>query len=164
MGSKHISNLIIHLVIWDYIKNISFWKCADSILEVQKQVVLHQEWKIHKNAFSIPSKSVILTRPFLAFPCCGQVSLLHFTMQGITNFVSKIKVHIFWEGHKILRDLHQSFVVSIASQIICGDFAKFCGLLRIYELYQSVPNLICNSELRLEVPTIGTYVMYLCQY
>ena len=32
-----------------------------------------------------------------------------------------IKVHIFWEGHKILRNLHQLF-------------AKFCGLLRIYEL------------------------------
>ena len=76
----------------DKIKNIWFWKCADSILEVQKQVVLHQEWKIHKNAFSIPSKSVILTRPFLAFPCCGQVSLLHFTMQGITKSVSKIRI------------------------------------------------------------------------
>ena len=41
------------------------------------------------------------------------------------------KVHIpFWEGHKI----HQLFVLCTASQIIGGDFAKFCGLLRIYEL------------------------------
>ena len=94
LGSRYISNLIMYLVIWDKIKNISFWKCADSILEVQK-VVLHQEWKIHKNAFSIPSKSVILTRPFLAFPCCGQVSLLHFTMQGITKFVSKIMMYFY---------------------------------------------------------------------
>ena len=46
------------------------------------------------------------------------------------------KVHIFWEGHQILRNLHQSFVLCIASQIISGDFAKFCGLLRIYELYK----------------------------
>ena len=30
-----------------------------------------------------------------------------------------LKVHILWEGHKIWR---------------IGDFAKFCGLLRIYEL------------------------------
>ena len=44
------------------------------------------------------------------------------------------KVHIFWEGHKILRNLHQLFVLCTASQIIGGDFAKFCGLLRIYEL------------------------------
>ena len=43
---------------------------------------------------------------------------------------SDFKVHIFWEGHKILR-----FVLCSASQINSGYFAKFCGLLRIYELY-----------------------------
>ena len=42
-----------------------------------------------------------------------------------------VKVHIFWEGHKILRNLHQLFVLCTASQIIGGDFAKFCGLLRM---------------------------------
>ena len=47
-----------------------------------------------------------------------------------------VKVHIFWEGHNILRNLHQSFVTCTASQIISGDFAKYCGLLRIYELYK----------------------------
>ena len=41
------------------------------------------------------------------------------------------KVPIFWEGHKILRNLHQLFVLCTASQIIGGDFAKFCGLHRI---------------------------------
>ena len=46
-----------------------------------------------------------------------------------------IKVHMFWEGQKILRNLHQLFVLCTASQIIGGDFAKFCGLLRIYDLY-----------------------------
>ena len=45
------------------------------------------------------------------------------------------KAHIFWEGHKVLRNLHQLFVLRTASQIIAGDFAKFCGLLRIYEFY-----------------------------
>ena len=35
------------------------------------------------------------------------------------------KIHIFWEGHKILRNLHQLFVLCTASQIIGGDFAKF---------------------------------------
>ena len=43
------------------------------------------------------------------------------------------KVHIFWEGHKILRNLHQLFVL-LFSQMIGGDFEKFCVLLRIYEL------------------------------
>ena len=45
------------------------------------------------------------------------------------------KVHILWEGHKILRNLHLNFVLCSASQIYSGDFAKFCGLLTIYELY-----------------------------
>ena len=38
------------------------------------------------------------------------------------------------EGHKILQNLHQLFVLGTASQISDGDFSKFCGLLRIYEL------------------------------
>ena len=31
-------------------------------------------------------------------------------------FVSGFKVHIFWEGHKILRNLHLTFVLCSASQ------------------------------------------------
>ena len=44
------------------------------------------------------------------------------------------KVHIFWEGHKVLWNPHQLFDMQYIGQIIGGDFAKFCGLLRIYEL------------------------------
>ena len=36
---------------------------------------------------------------------------------------------------KILRNLQSRFVLCSASQIYGGDFAKFCVLLRIYELY-----------------------------
>ena len=42
-----------------------------------------------------------------------------------------VKVHIFWEGHKILRNFHRRFVLC---QIYGGDFAKCSGLLRIYKL------------------------------
>ena len=45
------------------------------------------------------------------------------------------KVHIFWEGHKILQNLHLTFDCMYCSQKLGEDFAKFCGLLRIYELY-----------------------------
>ena len=45
-----------------------------------------------------------------------------------------IKVHIFWEGLKILRNLHLTFFLCSAIQKSGGDFEKFCGLLRIYEL------------------------------
>ena len=34
-----------------------------------------------------------------------------------------------------MRNIQQVFVLCTASQMIGGDFAKFCGLLRIYELY-----------------------------
>ena len=44
------------------------------------------------------------------------------------------KVHILWEGHKILRNLHHRFVLCSNGQIYSGDVAKFCGLLKIYEL------------------------------
>ena len=46
------------------------------------------------------------------------------------------KVHIFWEGHKILQYLHLTFDCVYCSRKYGGDFAKFCGLLRIYELYR----------------------------
>ena len=45
-----------------------------------------------------------------------------------------VKVHIFWEGHKILQNLHLNFDYSTYSQKLGEDFAKFCDLLRIYEL------------------------------
>ena len=41
------------------------------------------------------------------------------------------KVHIFWEGHKILRNLHLTFDCVYCSQKKVGDFARFFGLLRI---------------------------------
>ena len=47
------------------------------------------------------------------------------------------KVHIFWEGHKILRNLHLTFDCMYCNQKLGEDFANFCGLLRIYELYVS---------------------------
>jgi hypothetical protein len=37
-----------------------------------------------------------------------------------------------------LQNLHQLFDWQYIGQIIGGDFAKFCGLLRIYELYAGV--------------------------
>ena len=44
------------------------------------------------------------------------------------------KVHIFWKGHKILWNLPLTFDWHYIGQKLGEDFAKFCGLLRIYEL------------------------------
>ena len=49
------------------------------------------------------------------------------------------KVHIFWEGHKILWNLHRRFDWQCIGQMYSGNFAKFCDLLRINELYKNQP-------------------------
>ena len=53
------------------------------------------------------------------------------------SVVRVIKVHIFWEGLKILQNLHLTFDCMYCSQKLGENFAEFCGLLRIYELYCS---------------------------
>ena len=54
---------------------------------------------------------------------------------GKTHDSRLVKVHIIWEGHKFLRNLHRKFERYYIGQIYGGDFAKICGILRIYELY-----------------------------
>ena len=43
-----------------------------------------------------------------------------------------------------MQTLHLTFDCMYCSQKLGEDFAKFCGLLRIYELY--IPSTIFNSE------------------
>ena len=59
-------------------------------------------------------------------------------LKRVLKKISAYKVHIFWEGHKILLSLHLAFDYSTYSQKKGEDFAKFCGLLRIYELYKII--------------------------
>ena len=43
--------------------------------------------------------------------------------------VSEVKVHIFWEGHKFLRNLHLRIALYSNGQIYGCDFTKCFGLL-----------------------------------
>ena len=45
-----------------------------------------------------------------------------------------LKVRVFEEGHKILQNLHCRFDWHYIWKIYGGDFAKFCGLHRKYEI------------------------------
>ena len=45
------------------------------------------------------------------------------------SVVQSSKVHIFWEDHKILRNLLLTFVLCSASQKSGEDFAKLCSLM-----------------------------------
>ena len=51
-----------------------------------------------------------------------------------TIVTAPLKVHIFCEGHKILRNLHCRFDWHYIGQIYSGGFAKLCGPLRIYRV------------------------------
>ena len=72
--------------------------------------------------------------------CCWSISLI-FGL-SVIFFIKKTyhlifllfcKVHIIWEGHKILQNLDRRFVLCSNGQIYGGDFAKFCGFLRLYD-------------------------------
>ena len=55
-------------------------------------------------------------------------------IQGNFEILISIKVHIFWEGHKILRNLYLTFNCHYKGQKKGEDYANFSGLLKIYEL------------------------------
>ena len=54
----------------------------------------------------------------------------------------RVKVHMFHEGNKVLWNLHRRFDGYYIEQIYGGDFAKFCGLLRIYKLFKALDILV----------------------
>ena len=70
------------------------------------------------------------------------------------------KVPIFWEGHNILKNLHLTFVLYSASQKLGEDFANFCGLLRIYEIYEASYEAPLTRKTRLLFSKL-TYVQFL---
>ena len=71
----------------------------------------------------------------------------------------RVKVHIFWEGHKILQNLHCRFDRYYIGQIYGEDFAKFCGLLIIYELYLYCRKCI-NSTFITNFKSVGYSTVY----
>ena len=52
-----------------------------------------------------------------------------------------------------MRNIHLSFVLCSNGQIYDGDFAKFCGLLRMYELYieGKLVGILLPDKIRLKV-------------
>ena len=119
----------------------------------------HMKWKMHHKKMGKRTKIRgfvwILNPGGLKFLRDGETWVLPWTPEqvGPNKICGLFKVHIFWEGHKILRNLHLTFDRMWYSQKQGGDFAKFCGLLRIYELYQKLfwPFTVwinCSSDLK----------------
>ena len=67
--------------------------------------------------------------------------------------------HIFWEGHKVLWNLHRRFVLYSASQINSVDFAKFL-LWEGHKIWKEFPfflnNLVCIVKTKLDI-----FIMFL---
>ena len=59
-----------------------------------------------------------------------------------------------------MRNLHQLFVLFTASQIIGGDFAKFCGLLRMCELYPEFTTVVYSHIILKELFIFQTVHRY----
>ena len=60
----------------------------------------------------------------------GILTMLYYFEYNQLFFVPK--VCIFWEGHNVLQNCHRRFDYYYIGQIYSGDFAKICGLLRLY--------------------------------
>ena len=66
-------------------------------------------------------------RIFSRLKCLQYVALGNESIPHVWALVPNkqfIKVHIFWDGHKILRNLHRRFDCYYMGQIYGGDFAK----------------------------------------
>ena len=64
------------------------------------------------------------------------------------------KVHIFWEGHINLQNLRLTFDCIYCSQKLGEDISKFCGLLRIYELYSKAMRKAASRSVGLLVTQV----------
>ena len=112
-------------------------------LTIKKQVIasssLNLFWFFTLRAYNLSAK---LLNCRVSCPSFDQASKQNFVVNIQDSEFGKLvvrwreqdKVHIFWEDHKILWNLHRRFDQYYIGQISIGDFAKFCGLLRIYEL------------------------------
>ena len=56
------------------------------------------------------------------------------------------KVHIFWEGQNILRNLYQFFVLFTASQIIGGNLQNFVAFSEYMNFKMVIFNLSMIKE------------------
>ena len=95
---------------------------------------------------------VLLRKAALASTPTMEISKSGEKWKMVTSTILKVnKVHIFWEGHKISRNLPLTFDYSTYSQRLGEDFAKFCGVLRIYELYSK--KILINQNIFLNQST-----------
>ena len=90
-------------------------------------------------SYVVPVKSTVeISQNFVAFLWTLPIEHLRFHQKFLYFLIIRpVIVCIFQEDYKVFRNLHHRFDWHYIGQIYGGDFAKFCGLLKIHELYDS---------------------------
>ena len=136
---------------WNYLwfffsflsKDNNFVICLTSVCKVDDNVTSIWYWK---KSIAVAKKWQNLPNIFFSLSLQTSSSLVIISIAQYSLSCGYFKVHTFWEGHKMLENIHRRFVLCSASQIYVGDFAKFCGLLRIYELYPKLSIKLKTAE------------------
>ena len=93
-----------------------------------------------KRYFCHPSPTDNKTLPKLySIPFEDTTHSLIFIVDYFVVTCKLVKSRFCKKDVKFLRNYHYRFVLCSNGQIYVGDFAKFCGLLRIYEFYKYEP-------------------------
>ena len=103
-------------------QSIYIWKALSDQLTSDEICAYNSKLSITNLRSLDPESQIFSTLKAQKFLFLIQIDLTGINLDGHS------KVHIFWEGHKILQTFHQLFLLCTASQMIGG------GLLRIYEL------------------------------
>ena len=103
-------------------------------------------WVVPRNSSKMPWEMARNVLSIVKWECPGHVALPWLTLWSMRAWEpSKFwelserdatwgKVHTFWEGHeKFAKSPSKLCTIGNYGQIYGGDFAKFCGLLRMYE-------------------------------
>ena len=96
-----------------YCISFCFWFQLKVMQEVSKKIAME---KNHEK---------ILSNCPIHLKNCNWKNCFYFDLQSCMIALLTVKVHILWEGHKILRNLNHLFDWQYVGQIFGGDFAKF---------------------------------------
>ena len=102
-----------------YLNEVSFWSNA-FILRIQEDAQKLELWERTRVFHSRVKRSIIKTE----WNCIVHLDYLFIILSTFSSIFFFVKVHIFWEGYKILQKINRRFVLCSNGQIYDEDFTK----------------------------------------